>query len=639
MGPAKATMELMLVSSSSFKHSLFSTTPYSSSLRSSRALVINRCHPPKPRKSGKDVVIRGNVQYQEKLEVLKSMEGWGAGGGDPDEYYVCLVGNMVTEEALPMYQSMANRFDGANDETGASATSWAQWNRGWSAEENRHGDVLTRYLYLSGRLDMRQVERTIQHLIGSGMERATFVSHGNTARHAKERGDATLARICGLIAADERRHETAYTRIVAKLFELDPDNAVRAFAGMMRESVTMPGLLMFDGPRPRPLRALLCGGAAARGVHDRGLCGHRRVLREEVAGGGVGPGLTGEGRRAQDYVCGLPQRIRKMVERAQERSARESRLLPFSWIFNREVLVKSGKDVVIRGSVQYQEKLEVLKSMEGWVEDNILTLLKPVESSWQPQDFLPDSSSSSAEEFFDAVRELRERAAGIPDEYYVCLVGNLVSEEALPTNQSMANRFDGANDETGASATSWAQWNRGWSAEENRHGDVLTRYLYLSGRLDMRQVERTIQHLIGSGMILHEAHDAYRGFVYTSFQERATFVSHGNTARHAKERGDITLARLCGLIAADERRHETAYTRIVEKLFELDPDNAMRAFAGMMRERATMPGLLMFDGRDRDLFRHYSAVAQRLGVYTTGDYADIVEYFVKRWRWRMWGRG
>ncbi|OAY63459.1 Stearoyl-(acyl-carrier-protein) 9-desaturase, chloroplastic [Ananas comosus] len=262
---------------------------------------------------------------------------------------------------------------------------------------------------------------------------------------------------------------------------------------------------------------------------------------------------------------------------------------------------KSGKDVVIRGNVQYQEKLEVLKSMEGWVEDNILTLLKPVESSWQPQDFLPDSSSSSAEEFFDAVRELRERAAGIPDEYYVCLVGNMVTEEALPMYQSMANRFDGANDETGASATSWAQWNRGWSAEENRHGDVLTRYLYLSGRLDMRQ-------------------------------ERATFVSHGNTARHAKEHGDATLARICGLIAADERRHETAYTRIVAKLFELDPDNAVRAFAGMMRESVTMPGLLMFDGRDRDLFGHYSAVAQRLGVYTAGDYADIVEHFVKRWR-------
>ena len=34
------------------------------------------------------------------------------------------------------------------------------------------------------------------------------------------------------------------------------------------------------------------------------------------------------------------------------------------------------------------------------------------------------------------------------------------------------------------------------------------------------------------------------GFVYTSFQERATFVSHGNTARLAKEGGDPVLARL-----------------------------------------------------------------------------------------------
>uniref|UniRef100_A0A6V7QYY3 Uncharacterized protein n=1 Tax=Ananas comosus var. bracteatus TaxID=296719 RepID=A0A6V7QYY3_ANACO len=48
-----------------------------------------------------------------------------------------------------------------------------------------------------------------------------------------------------------------------------------------------------------------------------------------------------------------------------------------------------GKDVVIRGGdLQQQEKVEVLKSMEGWEEDSILTLLKPVESSWQPQDIL-----------------------------------------------------------------------------------------------------------------------------------------------------------------------------------------------------------------------------------------------------------
>lgn len=56
------------------------------------------------------------------------------------------------------------------------------------------------------------------------------------------------------------------------------------------------------------------------------------------------------------------------------------------------------------------------------------------------------------------------------------------------------------------------------------------------------------------------------GFVYTSFQERATFMTHGNMARLAKEGGDPVLARICGTIAADEKRHENAYTRIVEKL-------------------------------------------------------------------------
>ena len=56
----------------------------------------------------------------------------------------------------------------------------------------------------------------------------------------------------------------------------------------------------------------------------------------------------------------------------------------------------------------------------------------------------------------------------------------------------------------------------------------------------------------------------YLGFIYTSFQERATFISHGNTARLAKEHGDLKLAQVCGIIAADEKRHETAYTKIVE---------------------------------------------------------------------------
>jgi acyl-[acyl-carrier-protein] desaturase len=40
-----------------------------------------------------------------------------------------------------------------------------------------------------------------------------------------------------------------------------------------------------------------------------------------------------------------------------------------------------------------------------------------------------------------------------------------------------------------------------WTAEENRHGDLLHKYLYLCGRVDMRQIEKTIQYLIGFGMV------------------------------------------------------------------------------------------------------------------------------------------
>ncbi|CAA6669503.1 unnamed protein product [Spirodela intermedia] len=232
------------------------------------------------------------------------------------------------------------------------------------------------------------------------------------------------------------------------------------------------------------------------------------------------------------------------------------------------------------------EKLEILVSMDGWVEENILPLLRPVETSWQPQDFLPEAS---AEGFFDD-----------PDEFYVCLVGDMVTGSAADVPPR-----------------AWAVWTRAWTAEENRHGDLLNRYLYLCGRLTC---------------VLPVDNNPYMGFVYTSFQERATFISHGNTARHAKKHGDLTLAKICGTIAADEKRHEMAYSRIVAKLFELDPDASMQAFAAMMRKRVNMPAQLMFDGEDPKLFDNYAAVAQRTGVYTAKDYADIVEFLVKEWK-------
>lgn len=76
-------------------------------------------------------------------------------------------------------------------------------------------------------------------------------------------------------------------------------------------------------------------------------------------------------------------------------------------------------------------------------------------------------------------------------------------------------------------------------------------------------------------------------------------VAHGNTARFAKEARDPVAARMLGLIAGDEGRHEVAYQKIIEEILCRDPDGGVLAYADMMRKRITMPAHLMDDGEHR----------------------------------------
>ena len=116
----------------------------------------------------------------------------------------------------------------------------------------------------------------------------------------------------------------------------------------------------------------------------------------------------------------------------------------------------------------------------------------------------------------------------------------------------------------------------------------------------------------------------------SSFQERATKISHGNTALHAAEHGDKVLGKICAAIAGDEARHERAYQKIMDKLFELDPSGSMCAFSDMMQRQIVMPAHLMDDrshgksnvgsgaARAANLFKDFSSVAQATGTYTGG---------------------
>ena len=271
--------------------------------------------------------------------------------------------------------------------------------------------------------------------------------------------------------------------------------------------------------------------------------------------------------------------------------------------------------------------LDMIQNLEEFVGTQ-LHLLKPVKDCWQPSDILPDLTGKLWKE---ELNDLRERALGLSDEVLVVLVGNLVTEEALPSYQAWLNRYKGLGDKTGASLNPWAVWTRSWTAEENRHGEALNKYLYLSGRVNMRSVEVTTQFLIKNGFDMRSEGDLYHALVYASFQERATKISHGNTGRLAEKCGDVVLGRVCSLIAGDEARHEEGYKRFFGKIVELEPSQALMAFAGMMKQRVAMPARLMSDGSSRDIFGQFALAAQRVGVYTTRDYADVIEHLVQYW--------
>ncbi|WP_299825022.1 acyl-ACP desaturase [uncultured Pontibacter sp.] len=271
---------------------------------------------------------------------------------------------------------------------------------------------------------------------------------------------------------------------------------------------------------------------------------------------------------------------------------------------------------------------EVIKWMEDFVNEKMSEFLKSVEDSWQPADLLPDATLDT---FFSEIKELRERARDLSYDLLAVLVGDTITEEALPTYESWLMTIDGLpQDPKGP----WMRWNRAWTAEENRHGDALNRYLYLSGRINMREMEASTQYLIADGFDLMTDNDPYRSFVYTSFQETATNISHRRVAQIAKKQGDNMLAKLCGHVAADEARHAKAYKSFVGKIFEADPNEMMLAFEDMMRKKIVMPAHYMRElGVDLGkTFGHFTDAAQRIGVYTSADYTDILEGLIAEWK-------
>ena len=270
---------------------------------------------------------------------------------------------------------------------------------------------------------------------------------------------------------------------------------------------------------------------------------------------------------------------------------------------------------------------EVMQTIEKSMEELLGKYLKSVDDNWQPADLLPDAR---ADNFFEEIEEIQALAMDMEYDLFAVLIGDTITEEALPTYESWLMTVEGINQvEQGG----WSKWIRAWTAEENRHGDLLNKYLYLSGRVDMREMETSTQHLIKDGFDIQTGSDPYRNFVYTSFQELATNISHRRVASLSKKTSNARLAKICGLIAADEARHANAYIHFVQRIFALDPSEMMLAFEDMMRKKIVMPAHYLRESGDNigELYGHFSDAAQRTRVYTTQDYIDILNSLLKDW--------
>ncbi len=274
-----------------------------------------------------------------------------------------------------------------------------------------------------------------------------------------------------------------------------------------------------------------------------------------------------------------------------------------------------------------ESRLEVMNFIGQTIDTLVTDFLKPIETNWQPADLLPDSTS---ETFLTDIKTLQECARELPYDYMAVLVGDTITEEALPTYESWL--MDVVGIEQGE-PRGWSKWVRGWTAEENRHGDLLNKYLYLSGRVNMRAMEVSTQYLIADGFDIQTGKDPYRNFIYTSFQELATNISHRRTATLAKQAGNAQLSKICGLIAADEMRHANAYKAFVSQIIAVDPSEMVLAFEDMMRKKIVMPAHFLRETGVKigQTFSHFSDAAQRLGVYTTHDYIGILDDLITEW--------
>jgi acyl-[acyl-carrier-protein] desaturase len=258
-------------------------------------------------------------------------------------------------------------------------------------------------------------------------------------------------------------------------------------------------------------------------------------------------------------------------------------------------------------------KLEVLQDLEARVRE-LMESHERKRELWFPEDLLGPAPGESPDRH---LATLREQASGIPDPARAALALNLLTEEGLPHFHRLLAVYLGDD-------SFWRSWNNLWTAEEDRHGQVLHDYTRDARLFDQRKIEEMQFEYLRAGFHPEWDRDPYRVFAYTTVQERATQHSHSETGKIVAQY-EPGLGRVLSQVAKEEARHYTFYRTIFEEILKRDPDQALHS-ASFILPAIDMPGVTMPG------FKELADVIRRAGIYGPRDYLRIVQEQIRYWK-------
>ena len=262
---------------------------------------------------------------------------------------------------------------------------------------------------------------------------------------------------------------------------------------------------------------------------------------------------------------------------------------------------------------ELHSKIEVLEDLEDTVRD-LMDVHERKRELWFPVDLVGPAPDECPDTHLAA---LRARAEGIPDPARAALALNLLTEEGLPHFHRLLAVYLGDD-------SFWRSWNNLWTAEEDRHGQVLHDYTRDTRLLQQRKLEEMQFEYLRAGFHPEWDRDPYRVFAYTTVQERATQFSHSETGKIVAEY-EPQLASILSQVAKEEARHYTFYRTVFGEILKRDPDQALHS-ASFILPAIDMPGVTMPG------FRELADVIRRAGIYGPRDYLRIVQEQIRYWK-------